>query len=38
MAVSVEEALELIYKTIKVKSKKLINIDNSLGYILAEDV
>ncbi|NOQ30998.1 MAG: molybdopterin molybdenumtransferase MoeA [Helicobacteraceae bacterium] len=38
MSVSVEEALEVIYKTIKVKSKKLINIENALGYILAEDI
>jgi len=38
MAVSVEKALELIYKNVTNKSIKLLPIESVLGYILAEDV
>ena len=38
MAVTVEEALELIYTNIKHKSLKIIPIEEALGTILAEDI
>ena len=38
MAVTVEEALEIIYKQSKPKSIKLLPIEQSLGYILAQDI
>ena len=38
MAVSVEEALEIIYKHIKPKSIKILPLEQSLGYVLAEDI
>lgn len=38
MAVTVEEALELIYKNVKSKSVKLLPIEQALGCILAQDV
>lgn len=38
MAVSVEEALEIIYKNINPKSIKILPIEQSLGFVLAEDI
>jgi len=38
MAVTVEEALEIIYKNISPKSIKILPIEQSLGFILAEDI
>ena len=38
MAVSVEKALELIYKNVTNKSIKLLPIESVLGFVLAEDV
>ncbi len=38
MAVTVEEALELIYNNIKPKSLKILPIEDALGSILAQDV
>ncbi|MDQ7060303.1 MAG: molybdopterin molybdotransferase MoeA [Sulfurimonas sp.] len=38
MAVTVEEALEIIYTQIKPKSIKILPIEQSLGCILAEDI
>ena len=38
MAVTVEEALELIYKNIKNRSTKLLPIESVLGYVLAQDI
>jgi len=38
MEVSVEKALELIYTNIKPKSIKISSIEDSLGYILAQDI
>jgi len=38
MAVSVEKALELIYTNIKALSLKILPIEESLGYVLAQDI
>ena len=38
MAVKVEEALELIYKSIETKPLKLLPIEEALGYVLAQNV
>ncbi|MEA3330683.1 MAG: molybdopterin molybdotransferase MoeA [Campylobacterota bacterium] len=38
MAVKVEEALELIYKSIEKKPLKLLPIEQALGFVLAQDV
>jgi len=38
MAVTVEEALELIYKNVKNRSAKLLPIESVLGYVLAQDI
>lgn len=38
MAVTVEEALDIIYKNITPKSIKILPIETSLGYVLAEDI
>ncbi len=38
MAVTIEQAFELIYTNIKPKSLKIIPIEEALGYILAEDI
>ena len=38
MAVSVEEALEIIYKNISPKSIKILPMEQSLGFVLAQDV
>ena len=38
MAVTVEEALEIIYKKISNKSIKILPIEQSLGLVLAEDI
>ncbi len=38
MAVTIEKALELIYKHTKQKPIKILPIENALGFILAEDV
>jgi len=38
MAVTVEEALELIYKNVTNKSIKLLPIESVLGYVLAQDI
>ncbi|MDD2790257.1 MAG: molybdopterin molybdotransferase MoeA [Sulfurimonas sp.] len=38
MAVTVEEALEIIYTHIKAKSLKIIPIENALGYVLGENI
>ena len=38
MAVTVEEALEIIYTKITPKSIKILPIEQSVGYILAEDI
>ena len=38
MAVTVEEALELIYKNVKQKSHIILPIEEALGYILAQDI
>ena len=38
MAVSVEEALELIYKNVKSKSTKMIPIEEAVGQVIAHDV
>lgn len=38
MAVTVEEALELIYNHIKPKSLKILPIEDALGYVLAQDI
>ncbi|MGE3612779.1 MAG: molybdopterin molybdenumtransferase MoeA, partial [Sulfurimonas sp.] len=38
MAVTIEEALELIYKNTKPTSLKIMPLENALGSILAEDI
>jgi len=38
MAVTIEQALELIYNNISSKSLKILPIEEVLGYILAEDI
>lgn len=38
MAVTVEKALELIYTNIKIKSLKIIPIEEALGLVLAENI
>lgn len=38
MAVSVEEALEIIYKEVKPKSVKILPLEQALGAILAQDI
>lgn len=38
MATSIEDALELIYKHTKPKSLKIVPLEKSLGYVLAEDI
>ncbi len=38
MAVSVEEALEIIYKNVSPKSLKILPIEQSLGFVLAQDI
>jgi molybdopterin molybdotransferase len=38
MAVTVEEALEIIYTNIPTKSLKILPIEDTLGYILGEDI
>lgn len=38
MAVKVEEALEIIYKNISPKSIKILPIEQSLGFVLAENI
>ncbi len=38
MAVTVEEALDLIYKNVSTRSIKILPIEQALGYVLAKDV
>lgn len=38
MAVTVEEALDLIYKNVSSRSIKIVPIEQALGYVLAKDV
>ena len=38
MSVTIEEALELIYTNTKPKSIKILAIENSIGYVLAEEI
>lgn len=38
MSITINEALDIIYKSITPTKTKLINIEDSLGYILADDV
>ena len=38
MAVTVEEALEFIYANIKQKSQKILPIEETLGYVLAQNI
>ena len=38
MAVTVEQALELIYTNVQQTSLKIIPIENALGFVLAEDI
>jgi molybdopterin molybdotransferase len=38
MAVTIEEALEFIYKNATPRSLKIVPLEESLGYILAEDI
>ena len=38
MAVTIEEALEFIYKNATRRSLKIVSLEESLGYVLAEDI